>query len=61
MEWGLFGISRAVNLVCYIPVTYMYQVCALMVTDLWAFVYPIGYNGKIELRPKKSRNEDAVT
>ena len=31
-----------------------------MVTDLWAFVYPIGYYGIIELQPIKSRNEDAV-
>ena len=36
---------------------YEYQ----MVTDLWKFVCPIGYNGKIELLPIESRNEDAVT
>ena len=32
-----------------------------MVTDLWAFVCPFGYNGEIELWPIKSRNENAVT
>ena len=32
-----------------------------MVTDLWTFIYPLGYNGKIELWPIKSRNEDTVT
>ena len=32
-----------------------------MVIDLWTFVCPIGYNGKIQLWLIKYRNEDAVT
>ena len=30
------------------------------VTDLWTFVYLIGYGKKIKLLPIKSKNEDAV-
>ena len=32
-----------------------------MVTNLYTFVCLIGYDGKIQLWPIKSRNEDAVT
>ena len=32
-----------------------------MITDFWTFNHPIGYKGKIQLWPMKSRNEDAVT
>ena len=32
-----------------------------MVTDLWTFDRLIGYNGKIQLWPIKSQNDDAVT
>ena len=32
-----------------------------MVTNLWEFLYPIGYIGKFELWPIKARNEDAAT
>ena len=31
-----------------------------MVTALWTFEYPIGYNGTIQLLPIKSQNESAV-
>ena len=31
------------------------------VTDPWTFICPIGHNGKTELCPIKSRNDDAVT
>ena len=30
-----------------------------MVTDSWTSVYPVGYNGKLQLWPVKSRNEDS--
>ena len=32
-----------------------------MMTDLWTFDHPIGYNGKIQLSPVKLKNDYAMT
>ena len=47
---------KVILMACKISVKSLPQI----VTDLWTFVCPISYNGKIQLRPIKSRNEDTV-
>ena len=35
--------------------------CSEIVSDLWSFEHPMGYNGKNSTLAQKSRKEDAVT